>query len=262
MPTTMAATKYVSKILKAGALLPDTKTLLAYWDVTAPVAQNLERFRRENLFGKASRSRVEDILGIFKQRYLRDPELLHALVVFAQAGFPAAAFDRILYFLTLRNDPLLYDAVVDLIAPLYAQGRQEVAFADMLGWIRQQVAAGHTERPWSELTMECVARGVLATLRDFGVLQGVLHKRVAPPFVPATAFSFLALLRYRELQAGERVLRDPMWRIFLLSDLAVERLFAAAHQERLLAYYAAGRVIRLEFPTSSLEEYARVLVQG
>lgn len=262
MPTAAISTKYSSKIIKAGALLADTKILLSHWDLTNSVEWNLDRFRRENLFGKASRSRIEDILAIFRQRYLRDPELLRALVVFAQSGFPAASFDRILYFLTLQNDPLLYDAVIDVIAPMYERGRQELPVAEMLHWIRQQVADGRTERPWGATTIERVAQGVMATLRDFGLLEGVIHKRITPPFVPTEAFGFIALLRYRELQSGERVLRDPMWRVFLLSDLAVERLFAAAHQEHALEYYAAGRVIRIEFPTLALEEYARVLAQG
>lgn len=262
MPTSTIPAKYSSKIIKAGALLADTKILLSHWDLAISVEQNLDRFRRDNLFGKASRSRIEDILVIFKQRYLRDPEVLRALVVFTRAGFPAASFDRLLYFLTLQNDPLLYDAVTKVIAPMYERGQQELPVGDMLHWIRQQVAEGRTERPWGKTTMECVARGVMATLRDFGVLQGIVHKRITAPFVPADAFSFIALMRYRELKAGERVLRDPAWRMFLLSDLAVERLFAAAHQEHLLEYYAAGRVIRIEFPTLSLEEYARVLAQG
>ncbi len=54
---------YSSKIIKAGALLADTKTLLAHWDVAISVHENVERLRRENVFGKASRSRVEDILA-------------------------------------------------------------------------------------------------------------------------------------------------------------------------------------------------------
>ncbi len=262
MPAVTLSAKYSSKIIKAGALLADTRTLLAYWDMSLSVEQNLDRFQRENLFGKTSRSRIEDILTIFRQRYLRDPELLRALVVFARAGFPAPSFDRVLYFLALRNDPLLHDAVIEVVAPTYEHGRQELLVADMLRWLRQQVADGRTERPWSDETIERVAQGVMATLRDFGLLQGVIHKRITPPFMPVEAFSFIALLRFRELQAGERLLRDPEWRVFLLSDLAVERLFAAAHQEHLLEYYAAGRVIRIEFPTLSLEEYARALTQG
>ena len=61
---------YTSKIIKAGALLADTKTLLSHWDVDATVPENLDRISRENVFGKASRSRVEDILAVFRQRYL------------------------------------------------------------------------------------------------------------------------------------------------------------------------------------------------
>ena len=45
---------YTSKIIKAGASLADTKTLLSHWDVTTSVQKNMERMRWENIFGKAS----------------------------------------------------------------------------------------------------------------------------------------------------------------------------------------------------------------
>ena len=63
-------TPYSSRIIKAGALIGDTKTLLSHWDVNAPVEENIKQVQRDNVFGKASRSRVEDILAIFRQRYL------------------------------------------------------------------------------------------------------------------------------------------------------------------------------------------------
>nr|MCU0977713.1 DUF1819 family protein [Pirellulaceae bacterium] len=58
-PARTGGVLYSSKIIKAGALLADTKTLLAHWDDSLPVADNLAAVRRDNLFGKASRSRVE-----------------------------------------------------------------------------------------------------------------------------------------------------------------------------------------------------------
>ena len=58
----VCAGRYTTKIIKAGALLADTKTLLAHWDLDSPVQDNLQRIQHENIFGKASRSRVEDIL--------------------------------------------------------------------------------------------------------------------------------------------------------------------------------------------------------
>src|ERR1700729_881045 len=51
---------YSAKIIKAGALIGDTKTLLSHWDVNTSPDANLHRIQRANFFGKASRSRVED----------------------------------------------------------------------------------------------------------------------------------------------------------------------------------------------------------
>jgi hypothetical protein len=90
------AGRYSSKIIKAGALLPDTKTLLAHWDASETVEANLSRLRHENAFGKASRSRVEDMLAIFRQRYLTEADVIKALVVLVQRRLSAASLDRIL----------------------------------------------------------------------------------------------------------------------------------------------------------------------
>src|SRR6478672_6875734 len=98
-PTTRpAAALYSSKIIKAGALLADTKTLLAHWDLAASAQENMERVQRENLFGKASRSRVRGVLAIFRQRFLGEVAVTRALVVFVKGKIPAAALDRILFF--------------------------------------------------------------------------------------------------------------------------------------------------------------------
>lgn len=256
-----AQTRYASKIIKAGALLADTKTFLAYWDEAVDVPTNLARFRQENLFGKASRSRVEDILAIFRQRYLSEPGILSALIVFARNGLAPVAFDPILYYLALRADPLLQDAVLKVVVTAAEQGSQELTVAQMAAWVRGQVAEGHTERAWGEETIERVARGLMATLRDFGLLHGIQTKRIAYPHLPLVPFAFIALLRFLEQGGGERVLADPEWRIFFMTREAVERGLVEAHQERLLEYHAAGPVVRLTFPTISPEEYAHDLAQ-
>ena len=81
------------------------KTLLSQWDAATSVLENLDRIRRENVFAKASRSRVEDILAIFRQRYLTEAEVMKALVVLVKNRFPAASLDRVLYFSTMRQGP-------------------------------------------------------------------------------------------------------------------------------------------------------------
>jgi hypothetical protein len=93
---------YTSRIIKASALIADTKVLLAEWDLTQSVAENLDRARRENIFGKGSRKRVEDVLRIFRQRYFDDADVGAVLVTLTQNGAPAQWIAPLLY-LALRR---------------------------------------------------------------------------------------------------------------------------------------------------------------
>src|SRR5215212_2800400 len=86
---------YASKIIKAGALLADTKMMLASWDSELSPSQNLDRFQQENIFGKASRVRMRDILAIFRQRYLTNERTTKALVKLSAGKLPMEALDRI-----------------------------------------------------------------------------------------------------------------------------------------------------------------------
>ena len=116
---------YSSKIIKAGAILADIRILLTHWDVTVSVQKNLECLRQDNVFGKAFRSRVEDVRAIFRQRYLAEVAVTKALVVLVTDGF-SAALDRILYFYAVKADRLLYDIMIELLHPLKAQGLADV----------------------------------------------------------------------------------------------------------------------------------------
>jgi hypothetical protein len=161
---------YTSRIIKAGALLADTRTMLEHWDLSQPVAENLDRLRRENVFGKASRSRVEDMLVIFRQRYLASPSVTAALVTLVRNRLPAEALDRIFYFHAALSDLLLHDTVTAVLFPMQEVGASSVSTGDVKRAVSEWVTEGKTSRRWGEATVERVAQGLMATLRDFGVL--------------------------------------------------------------------------------------------
>ncbi len=253
---------YTSRIIKAGALLGDTKTLLTAWDTKATVPDNLARIRRENVFGKTSRSRVEDILAIFRQRYLVDEEVVKALVTLAGHRFPAAGMDRILFFHAAKADALLHDVVTDWLVPRQVEGLNDVDVADLDKVLAKWALEGRTERPWGEETRRRVAQGLLATLRDFGVLQGAVNKRIAPTYLSVEAFAYVVFYLKQHQPSGAKLLELPDWKLFFLNREGVERFLMEAHQHDLLEYHAAGTVTRLTFPCDTLEEYAHVLADG
>jgi hypothetical protein len=252
---------YSSKIIKAGALLTDTKTLLAHWDLMTSARENLERIRRENLFGKAYRSRVEDILAIFRQRYLSEPAVTRALVALVKGRFPAQSLDRILYFHAARADRLLHDVVTDVLLPIQSRGISDVDPGEIRRTLSAWVREGKTNGDWSEKTIVRVTQGLLSALRDFGILQGSVRKRIAPAYLAVEAFAYVAFYQKQFQPSGAKLIDSPDWRLFFLHREGVERYLFDAHQCGLLEYHAAGSVTRLTFPAETLEEYAHVLAQ-
>lgn len=260
MTTSMADPLYTSRIIKASALIGDTRDLLLAWDFHQSREANLARARDENIFAKSSRARVTDILAIFRRRYFTEPGVGEALAIVAQALGHATTLDRLLYFYAARTDRLLHDVVTELLAPMRAQGLLDVPPEA----IERQLAAwsgeGKTATVWGDETVSRVASGLLATLRDFGVLSGRVRKQIAALTMPVEAFAFVAFALAQETRSGDRLLSHGDWRLFFLDSQDVERLFLEAHQRQFLAYHAAGSVIRISFPRDTLVDYAHALV--
>jgi hypothetical protein len=51
----------------------------------------------------------------------------------------------------------------------------------------------------------------ISTLRDFGVLQGAVNKRIAPAYMPVTAFAYIAFYLKQHQPSGARLLEHPDW---------------------------------------------------
>jgi len=252
---------YTSKIIKAGALIDDTKTLLANWEISQTVKSNLSRLQSQNIFGKATRSRIEDILVVFRQRYLDEPALVDSLLLLIGKPSLSQIVDRVLFYFSAKNDRLLYDAVTCFLVSKREQGFEEITTEMLIDWITELIENKQTISAWSEKTILRSAQELLCTLRDFGLLEGVKSKKIAPFYLPVEAFAFIAFYIFQEGASGERLLHHPDWKLFQLSEKTVERFLMEAHQLHLLEYHVAGTVTRLTFPAANLEEYARVISQ-
>lgn len=252
---------YSSKIIKAGALIHDTKALFTAWEPELSVNENLQRVRRKNLMGKTSRSRAEDILAIFRQRYLAEEDVAQALATIVKRQSNGNTLDRILYFHAVRADALLHDVVIEQLVPQWSRGIMEIDNNKVESTVKKWVEEGKTSAPWGNSTIRRVTQGVLSTLRDFGVLQGAVKKRIAPAYLSVQAFAYIAFYLKQHQPSGAKLLDLVDWKLFFLSREGTERFLLEAHQHGLLEYHVAGSVTRLTFPTETLEEYTNVILQ-
>lgn len=252
--------RYSTKIIKATALLDDTRALFSYWDCAKSPQENLSRFKQCNILGKKSRSRAEDVLSILRSRYLNEPDVAESLSALSNGKYPFKSLLPVLFFFAARNDPLLHDTVTTILYPLYQQGHRILNRNDISQPIAEWVASRKTFSSWSEETQDKVIQSLLTTLRDFGVLEGLQKKRIAVPNLPVSSFALIAFYLWTRESKGRALVENPEWALFFMSAIQVERFFIEAHQEHLLIYHAAGNIARIEFPVNTLSEYTHVIL--
>lgn len=138
------------------------------------------------------------------------------------------------YWITTKAEPLLADFLREFILPRQAIVRAGIDTEEVVSWLDEKGC------PWSKTVAVKVARGLLAALRNFGILEGRAHKRLAGSVLSVPAFAYLALCLRRNGAVSHSLLAHRDWQLFLMRPSDVEHYFLLAHQDRLLEYEAAA----------------------
>jgi hypothetical protein len=249
---------YHTRIQKGGALLDDMRLLVRSW---ADSSSAEETQVARSLLRKKTLARSKDtFIRAFNPRFLHgDPPNAWKLVRCLEDRNADLELLRPLYFwITARGDRLLYDFVTQELINIARSGDGSVRIEETTSWIRAQLKRTH--QTWSPTVTLKVARGLLAALRDFKLLEGATRKRVAPVHLPIESFCYVAFCLCLLGCSGEALVHHPDWRLFLLTPSLVERLFLDAHQRNYLSFHSAGRIYRIDFPVASHEAYADVIL--
>jgi hypothetical protein len=242
---------------KGGALLDDMRQLVRTWN-DAPFEEQRASGIRSNILNKQTRNRLADVYRrAFLPRFITGPipnawKLVRPL---EDAQAPNQILRPVYYWITANAEPILGDFCREVIFPRQSIVRAGIGTEDVLRWLNDKGCQ------WSPAAATRVARGLLAALRDFGILEGRARKRLTSLALPVQSFVYLALCFMLNGTASRALLTHQDWQLFLLGPHDVEHFFLVAHQERLLQYHAAGSTVSITFPTNSLEEYAHVVVR-
>lgn len=252
---------FTSRLQKGGALLSDMRQLVCHW-ADKPQSLAPARFVKDVL-PKSTHARANDtFIRSFHPRFIEgSPKNAWELCAVLEENHPTLEVARTFYYwLTARSEPVLYRYVTEALFQQAKTGISEVTSAEASEWIQKNQT--ERNRTWSDIVRIKVARGMLAALRDFGILSGSSRKSIAPLHLPLESFCLIAFCLRNVLGDHQDLTQHPDWRLFLLSPTAVERLLLEAHQHNWLHYQAAGAVSRLEFPAQTFEAYARIVLHG
>lgn len=251
----MTIPAFTVNIQKGGALLPDTRRLIETWDLGETADANLQRITEGNLLGKPTRRRLDDVLlRLLVPRFVQPgPQVIVAL---KQLLGDPRAFAEAAYYETSRDEQLLAAFAERRCFTWYEAGRSRVSIEDTIAWLSEQAAEGVLPQ-WSPTVHTKVGRGLLAALRDFGVLEGATVKRIAPPHLSPKGFAYVAFRLHEQGASSVSLAASPVWRRWLLRHDRIDDLLHDATRAGLLTYANAGTAVRIDWHVSSVEEAIR-----
>jgi hypothetical protein len=262
MDSTKPEQKYSTRIQKGGALLEDMRLLVRSWHEDTTWENQVKAGLSSNLLGKETRARATDVFRrAFSHRFIKGdpPEAWKIVRPLEDRSVSLDVLKPIYYWITARSDRLLYDFASEFLLAHGTGSGLYVRVEEVARWITTKLSIhGHQ---WSETVTLKVARGLLAALRDFGILAGASKKRIAPVYLPIESFTCIAFMLSQLGGSGGSLINHPDWRLFLLAPSLIEKLFLEAHQSGLLRYDAAGNLYRIEFKVSTIEELADVIAR-
>lgn len=248
-----------SRLQKGGALLSDMRRLVTAWSEGSVSADPVAFVMK--ILGKPSLARARDTFTrAYRPRFLKgNPHQAWKLAkVLEDAGVDPETAKAFYFWVTARSEKVLYYYVSDELMAARASGHRLIKVEDAMRWLRARLGANGKE--WSPIVTRKVARGMLAALRDFGVLQGTNVKSIAPLHCPLETFALIAFCLHEMGYSGRALLENQDWRLFLYETRDVERALLECHQKGWLGYHAAGAICRIDLPSVTFKEYARVVL--
>ena len=250
--TLLLAEPLTSNIQKGGALLDDCRRVVEAWDNDRTPDENLARIADENVLAKTSRARTHDVLvRVIRPRLVAPGR--HVIPALKGLLTDPRAFTEACYYEAARDDPLLAAFAEGPLWSWWEAGRIGVRIDDVTSWLAALTQEGRIPA-WSDSVRTKVARGLLAALRDFGILRGAARKEIAPPAMSPRGFAYVAWREHEQGASSRALATSPVWSRWLLESDRVTDLFGQVARLGVLRFSSAGSAVRLDWLVGSLAE--------
>lgn len=184
--TTQEGGKFTCRLAKGGALLADMRLLVSSWSEELTQANSPKAAL--GILSKMTLARGRDTYTrAFRPRFIHgSPPNAWKLAQVLESTDPDIDTIRPLYYwITARAEPLLYAFVTEELLHRVGHPDQEIRTDEVINWISRKIHG--TKKEWTPTVQRKVARGLLAALRDFGILSGAVRKYIAPVHLPFAA---------------------------------------------------------------------------
>jgi hypothetical protein len=255
----MTEDPYTAELSKGQALIDETVLLLEEWFPSLSATDLCDRIHAQGILGKATKQRTYDIVvRSFASRFMGDvPMSASRLKRLAERGFGRNDLSQLFLVYTCRANAILRGFLEERYWPAYGAGANEVTREEALKFIAAALDEGRMASRWSDSTRTRIARYMMSTLAEFGLLGPDCGGRRR---VMAFAISSLTVLylahEFHFLGLDDNsIVEHRDWRIFGLTRGDTVRQLERAGRTLGLIVQDTGELTRIAWTTRSMEEF-------
>lgn len=166
------------------------RIIVRNWSEELSEREQIKQLLQENILGKITKTRSADTLRrVYSHRFLEGnpPDAWKIFRPLEDHEVEIEIVRPIYYWITARSDPLMYDFVTHEIFPRSKTHDLNIKIKETAFWIKERVSSQNIS--WTETVTLKIARGLLAALRDFAILEGGTKKRIAPVYLTNKSFA-------------------------------------------------------------------------
>jgi hypothetical protein len=248
VPGLSPSSPYVSRLSARSALFTEFHLLLDSQKTALPSTDYRALVLTENKLYRPSASAREKIWQELKKRYRLNA--LDPLFAAFWEEWQRCASDTerglTAYILLAMNDRLVADLGKELLFPLLRRAPAELRVADVRAFIERAKTTHSEVREWSDETRFAVAKKYCASIRDFGLANGIVHKiTVRPALYGAPVRLLVRALRLAGVPPLNLV-RAQAFRLIGLNDTEVIDALGKLNSVGALRFRMQGDIMELD----------------
>lgn len=248
-----------SSFLATKGLFPEhTYRAFQRWDVSSSLEENVRIIRTANTVGGPSIGWLKDFGKIILRRF-GPAGPATALVELARHNCDLQVWKPLLLWHGCETDHLLRSFLSDWLFGQQQRGVVRVSREAVEEFLRCHLAANN-QAMWSDSNIEQSSSGMLRTAGAFGLLTEGRGRMLTGYHLPEASFLYVAYVLMQRYASSSRVVADPSWRLFMLSQGAVEEEFLRLHQLHRLQFNRAGSLVELVLPCKSADDFVRSIL--
>lgn len=273
-PIESASSNYSSTNSSKGVLLAEAKALFSYLARKNSLTSARRAVINDNLFAKRTYHTRKRCWELLHSRYFagyheaslgrnskEHTEQIHPIIELFRNQSSETLKRNVLYYHFVTSDLFSYDTTVALIYDLYRRGIINIAHRDVHEFLENKTKAHPEISAWSPQTRRSLVSHYLSAMRDFGVLEGKVRKKIRRPTVEEDLLLYIVTYLRDCGKPSRDIVGSHDFRLFLLSQQEVEAMLTEVQLKGRIRFQRSGHIVSLELPWGSILEYIKNIGQ-